>query len=77
MSSHKDHSHLEKIKEAVTNTELLSESEKSQTMQHIDEWQTASSRYWRNWGLLSNDDHSTYPSFRRSYCNTFRSLFSL
>jgi hypothetical protein len=38
MSSHKDHSHLEKIKEAVTNTELLSESEKSQTMQHIDEW---------------------------------------
>ena len=38
MSSHKDHSHLEKIKEAVTNSELLSESEKSQTMQHIDEW---------------------------------------
>ena len=37
MSSHKDHSHLEKIKEAVTNSELLSESEKSQTMQHIDE----------------------------------------
>ena len=38
MRSHKDHSHLEKIKEAVTNSELLSESEKSQTMQHIDEW---------------------------------------
>ncbi len=38
MSSHKDHSHLEKIKEAVANSELLSESEKSQTMQHIDEW---------------------------------------
>lgn len=38
MSSHKDHTHLEKIKEAVTNSELLSESEKSQTMQHIDEW---------------------------------------
>ncbi|MDA3946611.1 MAG: hypothetical protein PF439_08035 [Helicobacteraceae bacterium] len=38
MSSHKDHSHLEQIKEAVTHSELLSESEKSQTMQHIDEW---------------------------------------
>ncbi|MGB5965748.1 MAG: hypothetical protein WBF77_13040 [Sulfurimonadaceae bacterium] len=38
MSSHKDHSHLEKIKDAVTNSEQLSESEKSQTMQHIDEW---------------------------------------
>ncbi len=38
MSSHKDHSHLEKIKDAVENTELLSESEKSQTMQRIDEW---------------------------------------
>jgi len=38
MSSHKDHSHIEKIKDAVENTEILSESEKSQTMQHIDEW---------------------------------------
>ena len=38
MSSHKDHSHLEKIKEAVTNSEILNESEKSQTMQRIDEW---------------------------------------
>ncbi len=38
MSSHKDHTHLEKIKEAVTNSELLSESEKSQTMQRLDEW---------------------------------------
>ena len=38
MSSHKDHSHLEKIKEAVVNTDTLNESEKSQTMQRIDEW---------------------------------------
>ena len=38
MSSHKDHRHLEKIKEAVTNSEILNESEKSQTMQRIDEW---------------------------------------
>ena len=38
MSSHKDHSHLEKIKEAVQNSEVLDESEKSQTMQRIDEW---------------------------------------
>jgi len=38
MSSHKDHTHLEKIKDAVEKTELLSEEEKSQTMQHIDEW---------------------------------------
>ena len=38
MSSHKDHSHLEKIKDAVENSEILNESEKSQTMQRIDEW---------------------------------------
>lgn len=38
MSSHKDHSHLEKIKDAVENSEVLNESEKSQTMQRIDEW---------------------------------------
>ena len=38
MSSHKDHSHLEKIKDAVQNSEILNESEKSQTMQRIDEW---------------------------------------
>ncbi len=38
MSSHKDHTHLEKIKDAVEKSELLSEAEKSQTMQHIDEW---------------------------------------
>ncbi len=38
MSSHKDHSHLEKIKEAVTQSEVLNESEKSQTIQRLDEW---------------------------------------
>ncbi len=38
MSSHKDHAHLEKIKEAVQSSEVLNESEKSQTMQRIDEW---------------------------------------
>jgi len=38
MSSHKDHSHLERIKEAVVNTDILNEEEKSQTIQRLDEW---------------------------------------
>ncbi|MCJ7764955.1 MAG: hypothetical protein MUP09_03340 [Thiovulaceae bacterium] len=38
MSSHKNHAHIEKIKDAVTNSEQLTEAEKSQTMKHIDEW---------------------------------------
>lgn len=38
MSSHKDHSHLEKIKDAVEHSDLLSEAEKSQTIKHIEEW---------------------------------------
>jgi hypothetical protein len=38
MSSHKDHAHLEKIKEAVEESEHLSEAEKSQTIKHIEEW---------------------------------------
>ena len=38
MSSHKHHEHLERIKEAVTKSDKLNETEKSQTMQHIDEW---------------------------------------
>jgi len=38
MSSHKDHSHLEKIKDAVEQSELLSETEKSETIRHIEEW---------------------------------------
>ncbi len=38
MSSHKDHTHLEKIKDAVVHSEHLSEAEKSQTIKHIEEW---------------------------------------
>ena len=38
MSSHKDHSHLEKIKDAVAQSEHLSEAEKTQTIKHIEEW---------------------------------------
>jgi hypothetical protein len=38
MSSHKDHAHLEKIKEAVESSEHLSEAEKSETIKHIEEW---------------------------------------
>ncbi|WP_345976025.1 hypothetical protein [Sulfurimonas sp. HSL3-7] len=38
MSSHKDHTHLEKIKEAVVHSDILSEDEKSQTIKHIEEW---------------------------------------
>jgi len=37
MNSHKDHSHLEKIKEAIDGTDL-NEAEKSESMKHIDEW---------------------------------------
>jgi len=38
MSSHKHHEHLAKIKEAVVKSNELSEDEKSNTIQHIDEW---------------------------------------
>ncbi len=38
MSSHKDHAHLEKIKNAVEQSEQLSEAEKSETIKHIEEW---------------------------------------
>ncbi len=38
MSSHKDHSHLEKIKNAVTGSDVLSENEKSETIKHLEEW---------------------------------------
>ena len=38
MSSHKDHSHLEKIKSAVQSSEHLSKDEKTQSIKHIDEW---------------------------------------
>jgi hypothetical protein len=38
MSSHKDHAHLEKIKNAVEHSEHLSEAEKTETIKHIEEW---------------------------------------
>jgi len=38
MSAHKHHEHLERIKEAVKNSKVLSEEEKSNTLQHIEEW---------------------------------------
>ena len=38
MSSHKDHSKLESIKEAVVKSDNLSEDEKSQTVKRIEEW---------------------------------------
>lgn len=38
MSSHKNHENLEKIKIAIKEAEHLSENEKSQTIQKIDEW---------------------------------------
>ncbi len=38
MSSHKDHRHLEKIKNAVKSSEVLSEDKKSETIKHLEEW---------------------------------------
>jgi len=38
MSSHKNHEHLEKIKDAVINSKELSEDEKTNTIKHIEEW---------------------------------------
>lgn len=38
MSSHKNHAHLEKIKEAIDKSEILSDAEKSQSIKHIEEW---------------------------------------
>ncbi len=38
MSSHKHHEHLQKIKDAVTNSKELSEDEKTDTIKRIDEW---------------------------------------
>lgn len=38
MSSHKDHSHLVRIKDEIKRTRHLSEEEKTLTMKHIDEW---------------------------------------
>ena len=38
MSSHKKHEHLERIKDAIENSKELNEEEKSNTLQHIEEW---------------------------------------
>jgi len=38
MSSHKHHEHLEKIKDAIQNSKELSETEKSNSLKHIEEW---------------------------------------
>jgi hypothetical protein len=38
MSSHKNHAHLTKIKDAVTHSKELSESEKTDTIKRIEEW---------------------------------------
>ncbi len=38
MSSHKHHEHLERIKDAVTNTDTLNASEKTETIKRIEEW---------------------------------------
>ncbi len=38
MSSHKDHSHLERIKEAIQKSEHLSDEDKSQSVKHLEEW---------------------------------------
>lgn len=38
MSAHKHHEHLEKIKDAIKDNSKLNETEKSETIKHIDEW---------------------------------------
>ncbi|PHR55452.1 MAG: hypothetical protein COA44_10375 [Arcobacter sp.] len=38
MSSHKDHTHLEKIQDGIKDSTVLSDEEKTLTMRHIDEW---------------------------------------
>jgi len=38
MSAHKHKEHLERIKEAVKNTKELDESQKSDSVKHIEEW---------------------------------------
>jgi len=38
MSSHKHHEHLEKIKSAIKDSKELSEEEKSNSLQHVEEW---------------------------------------
>lgn len=38
MSSHKHKEHLNRIKDAISNSKDLKESEKTDTIQRIDEW---------------------------------------
>lgn len=38
MSAHKHHEHVEKIKNAIKESDTLNQSEKTETMKHIDEW---------------------------------------
>ena len=38
MSSHKHHEHLERIKDAVTKTDTLNTSEKTETIKRLEEW---------------------------------------
>ena len=38
MSSHKHHEHIQRIKNEVEKSPILSEAEKSQTVKHLEEW---------------------------------------
>jgi hypothetical protein len=38
MSSHKKHEHLNQIKDAINSSKELDETQKSETIKHIDEW---------------------------------------
>lgn len=38
MSSHKHHEHLQTIKEAIKSSDNLSQSEKTESIKHIEEW---------------------------------------
>ena len=38
MSSHKNHEHLQRIKDAVSDSKIMSEDEKTNTIKQIDEW---------------------------------------
>jgi hypothetical protein len=38
MSAHKHHEHVQRIKNAIKDSDDLNQSEKSETMKHIDEW---------------------------------------
>jgi hypothetical protein len=38
MSTHKNHQHLEKIKDAIAKAHTLSEEEKSASLKRVEEW---------------------------------------